>query len=48
MIVPVIDRISRFVDQRIRVAEVKAESALYARRRSGECGRHCVLAGVER
>jgi len=28
MIVPVIDRISRFVDQRIRVAEVKAESAL--------------------
>ena len=28
MIVPVMDRISRFVDQRVRVVEVKAESAL--------------------
>jgi regulator of protease activity HflC (stomatin/prohibitin superfamily) len=28
MIVPVIDHVTRFVDQRIRVAEVKAESAL--------------------
>jgi SPFH domain / Band 7 family len=28
VIVPVIDHVSRFVDQRIRVAEVKAESAL--------------------
>ncbi|HEX5228344.1 MAG TPA: slipin family protein [Bryobacteraceae bacterium] len=28
MIVPVIDRVSQFVDQRVRVVEVKAESAL--------------------
>src|SRR5579863_6384391 len=28
MIVPVIDRISQYVDQRVRVVEVKAESAL--------------------
>ena len=46
-VIPIIDTLSRYVDQRVRVASVTAESTL-TRHRTGECRRHRVLAGVER
>ena len=47
-VVPIIDMLSRRVDQRVRTANVTAESHADARHCAGECGRDCFLDGVER
>ena len=47
-IVPIVDRLSRYVDQRVRVARRNGRIHADARHRAGERGRHRLLAGVER
>ncbi|MGO9939556.1 MAG: hypothetical protein ACLPH3_17965 [Terracidiphilus sp.] len=46
-ITPIVETLTQFVDQRVRVANVSAESTL-TRHRAGECGRDSFLDGVER
>ena len=48
MIVPVIDTVSLYVDQRVRVTDVKRRIGADARHGAGERGRDRLLAGVER
>ena len=48
MIIPIIDSVSAYIDQRVRVSAFKARADPDQRYGTGECGCCCVLDGLGR